>query len=182
MGKILTKKFFERSAIIVAEELIGKFLVTKNHKYLITETEAYEGKDDLASHASRGKTKRNGVMFGEAGKFYVYLVYGMHYMLNVVTGEVGHPGAVLIRGIVPSEAAEIAFPASDGINGPGKITKILNIDTKFNEQRACREIGLWLEDNSQKIPKKLIKKAPRVGVTYAGPSWSNKLWRFVYRY
>ena len=182
MQKLLSKKFFERSAVEVAENLIGKYLVSKKYgKFLITETEAYEGPDDLASHASKGRTKRTEVMFGEAGVFYVYLVYGMYYMLNVVCGKKGHPAAVLIRGVVPLEAAEMVFPASNGIDGPGKVTKFLNMGKELNDKKAAPETGLWFEDSGLMITKTKIKKTPRVGVTYAGPVWSNKLWRFVYR-
>lgn len=171
MNGVLGKKFFERSAVTVAEDLIGKYLVVSSkhqgkktiQKYLITETEAYEGIEDRASHASRGKTERNEVMFGEAGIFYVYFVYGMHYMLNIVTGKKEHPSAVLIR-------------AAGEFNGPGKLTKNLKIDKKFNSEKAVRESGLWFEYCPKQ--KFAIKKLPRVGVNYAGPVWSKKLWRF----
>ena len=114
MHKALHEDFFCRDTLIVAEELLGKFLVRKTPDGIlagmITEVEAYDGPLDKACHAHRGKTPRNAPMFGPGGFFYVYFVYGMHWMLNVVTGEAGDPAAVLIRGI-------------QGWDGPGKLTK-----------------------------------------------------------
>lgn len=170
MRKILKKDFFNRDTKIVAKELLGKFLVRKiddNEIFaMITKTEAYDGPHDLASHASKGKTKRTKVMFGHPGIFYVYLVYGMYDMLNVVTREKEYPAAVLIRGV-------------ENFNGPGKVTKFFGIDKKFNNVVARKSTGLWFEDRGVKIPKSHIKKLPRVGVNYAGPIWSAKKWRFV---
>src|SRR3989344_3975718 len=123
MQKVLDKNFFNRPVIIVAEDLIGKFLVReidgRKIAYMITETEAYDGEKDLACHASRGRTKRVRVMYSEAGVFYVYLVYGMHVMLNIVTGRRGYPAAVLIRGV-------------EGIRGPGKLTRSIRIGLELN--------------------------------------------------
>ena len=154
----------------MARDLLGKYLVRRIRKrtlaYKITETEAYEGPRDKASHASRGKTPRNEVMFGEAGRFYVYFVYGFHYMLNIVTDKKDYPSAVLIRGV-------------EGISGPGRITKKLKITKKFNGEYASPKNGLWFENRGLKIAAKNIKKTPRIGVAYAGPAWSKKLYRFV---
>lgn len=170
MKKILKKKFFERSAITVAEELIGMYLIRKVgdeiYEEMITEAEAYEGPDDLASHASKGKTPRTEVMFGEAGILYIYFIYGMYNMLNIVTGRKDHPSAVLIRG-------------TEHINGPGRLTKALQIDRRANKKKAEPETGVWFEDRGIKIDKKLIKKTARIGVSYAGPVWEKKEYRFV---
>src|SRR3954469_11003653 len=104
MKKVLSNTFFDRDTATVAQELLGTFLVRKIGRKeiaaMITETEAYDGPHDLASHASKGKTQRTEIMFGHPGNFYIYLVYGMHEMLNIVTREHGYPAAVLIRGIV----------------------------------------------------------------------------------
>lgn len=169
MRRVLDASFFERSAPVVALELLGKYLVCRagmsEHAHLITEVEAYEGHDDRASHASKGKTPRTAVMFGPPGHWYVYLVYGMHEMLNVVTGPTGHPGAVLIRGV-------------EGIEGPGRVTKRLGIDRRLNTLPATKKAGLWIEDRGVRIAPRKIQKTPRIGVAYAG-EWAHKPWRFV---
>jgi DNA-3-methyladenine glycosylase len=174
MRKIIGKEFFNRDTRIVARELLGAFLIRKiNGKELavqITETEAYDGLSDLASHASRGKTSRTQVMFGHPGNFYVYLCYGVHEMLNVVTREDGYPAAVLIRGGVVESGLKL--------DGPGKLTKFLDIDRKLNNVSADRLNGLWFEDRGAIVSRR-IQKLPRVGVAYAGPVWSAKKWRFA---
>lgn len=133
---------------------------------MITETEAYDGPDDRASHASRGRTARTEAMFGSPGRFYVYLCYGLHFMLNIVTGPEDYPAAVLIRGVL-------------GFNGPGKLTHALKIDKNLNAQRASVRSGLWFEDRGFAVEKSFIEKTPRVGVAYAGPVWSQKPYRFI---
>lgn len=174
--KIIKGKFFIRDTKIVAEELLGKFLVRKiggkEISAMITETEAYDGSNDKASHAFKGKTDRTKVMFGRPGIFYVYLCYGMYFMLNVVTREKSYPAAVLIRGAVTKESNTV-------LNGPGKITKFLKIDKSFNGRNAKKATGLWFEDREVKISGAKIKKSARIGVGYAGPKWAVKKWRFV---
>ncbi len=170
MRKVLSEKFFARGALVVAQELLGKFLVRKRGEReearMITEVEAYDGHLDKASHASRGETERNKPMWGPPGRFYVYLVYGMHDMLNMVTGREGYPAAVLIRAV-------------EGCDGPGKLTKRLKIDRKMNGKKISRTTGLWVEDRGVVIAKKDVKKSPRIGVHYAGPVWSKKPYRFL---
>ena len=167
---ILKKSFFRRDTRIVARELLGKFLVRKAGKreraFMITETEAYDGFTDKASHAHRGKTPRNEVMFGTAGNWYIYFVYGVHHMLNIVTDEKEYPAAVLIRSVL-------------GIVGPGRVTKHLGIDRSLNTKPADKESGLWIENKGVVIPKARIQKTPRVGVAYAGKVWSKKPYRFI---
>lgn len=168
MRKVLSQKFFNRPTLKVAKELLGKYLVREiNGKEIalqITEVEAYDGFEDKASHASRGKTLRNEVMFGPAGYFYVYFIYGVHWMLNVVTGEKDYPAAVLLR-----EAGDIS--------GPARLTKFLKIDKKLNGQKAGRQSGLWFEDRG--ISPNKVTRTPRIGVHYAGPVWSNRKYRFI---
>ena len=168
MNKVLGKEFFNRDTKTVAEDLIGKFLVRKisgkTISAMITETEAYDGFEDKASHASKGKTKRTEIMYGHPGHFYIYLCYGMYYMLNISTREHGYPAAVLIRGV-------------EGAEGPGKLTRFLKIERKLNGKVARKSSGLWVEDRGGKRLK--IKKTPRIGVDYAGPVWTAKKWRFV---
>jgi len=154
---------------VVARDLVGKFLVRKIRgkeiALMITETEAYEGENDLASHASRGRTARNAPMWDEARHFYVYLVYGVHEMLNVVTGKHNYPAAVLVRGV-------------EGCTGPGRVTRALNVTRTLNGKRAVPESGLWFEDRGVRIAPRRIKRTPRVGVAYAG-DWASKPYRFV---
>ena len=171
MARVLNGIFYGRSTLVVAEDLLGKRLCRRlpSGKILrarITETEAYEGFDDRASHAHRGPTPRNVVMFGPPGKAYVYLCYGMHWLLNITTREDGFPAAVLIRGV-------------EGFEGPGRLTRKLKIDSAFNEQRLTRVNGLWVEDDGAVVAKERIQRLPRVGVDYAGPEWAAKPWRFL---
>ena len=146
---------------------------------MITEVEVYDGPNDLASHASKGLTERTKVMFGPAGYWYVYLVYGMYRMLNIVTREKGYPAAILIRGITISNIRKSDFLILDG---PGKVTKYFQISKSFNGIKAAPKSGLWIEDGGVTISKKLIAKNERVGVDYAGPFWAKKNWRFCMKY
>lgn len=169
MRKLLDKKFFLRPTLIVAKELLGKYLVLeKNGKRieaLITEVEAYDGFEDKASHASRGQTPRNKIMFEEGGRWYIYFCYGMHHMLNVTTGERDYPAAVLIRAI-------------DKAKGPGRVTKYFGIDKCYNEKPASKKTGLYIEDRGVKIDPKKIRKTARTGVDYAGLVWAKKEYKF----
>jgi DNA-3-methyladenine glycosylase len=179
MGKTLQKSFFERSTLTVARGLLGKYLVRRYPSTgsgrrsrvvaaMITEVEAYDGPHDKASHASRGRTKRNAPMFGPAGYWYVYFTYGMHWMLNIVTGREGYPAAVLIRGV-------------ENVNGPARVTKFFKIGKGFNNKKARRRTGLWIENRGARISPSYIKRSSRIGVPYAGPLWAKKRWRFHIR-
>ena len=156
----------------LARGLLGKFLVRATPRgpvaAMITEVEAYDGEHDRACHARNGRTARNAVMYAPGGVWYVYLCYGVHELLNLVTGPRGYPAAVLIRGV-------------DGANGPGRLTKALRIDRRLNGAPASPEGGLWIEDRGVRVTRGAIKAAPRVGVDYAGPVWARKPWRFVLR-
>ncbi len=169
-NKVLDKSFFKKDAFFVAENLLGKYLVRRYRKkeiaLKINEVEIYDGFEDKASHASKGKTKRNAPMFNEGGVFYVYLIYGMYDMLNVVCGKKGHPSAILIRG-------------AGKLNGPGKLTKFLKINRSFNGKKIKKKTKLWIEDRGEVVSKKDIKKTPRIGIGYAGEIWSKKLLRYV---
>lgn len=166
---ILSLDFFARDTLQVAEELLGKYLVRRRQDkitaHLITEVEAYEGPEDLASHARFGETQRSKVMFGPPGVFYVYKIYGIHWMLNIVTREERSPSAILIRGL-------------EGVTGPGRLTSFLEIDHHFIGKKAIPETGLWLEDKGVQVPSEEIVKGPRIGVDYAGPIWSQVHYRF----
>ena len=163
----LNENFYNLNAIEVAPLLLGKFLCRKIEdkiiKFKITETEAYYGENDTACHASKGKTKRAKTLYKQGGIAYVYLYYGIHSMLNVITGEVNFPQAVLIRGI-------------QNYNGPGKLTKYLKIDTSFNEENLITSNRLWIENN--KTVTNYIS-TPRIGINYAIEEYRYKLWRFL---
>lgn len=169
MKRVLGPDFFNRPALTVARELIGKYLVrrvgSKVVALMITETEAYFGFDDLGSHASRGKTVRNTPMYMEAGTIYVYFTYGMHWMLNLVCGRKEYPAAVLLRG-----AGEVV--------GPARLTKFLQIDKSLNTLPMGKKAGLWVEDRGVLVPPRQIKKTPRIGIPNRGV-WTSKPWRFV---
>ncbi len=159
----------DRNTVRLARWLLGKVLVHESAggrvAAVITEVEAYHGESDLACHASRGRTARTEVMYREGGCWYVYLCYGVHEMLNLVTGPAGHPAAVLIRGL-------------EGVQGPGRLTKRLGSDRRLNGAPAEPRSGLFLEDHGTVIPRGRWRSGPRIGVDYAGPVWSAKPWRF----
>jgi len=164
----LTSDFFLRDVLTVAPDLVGKTLVRvfedgTTGRLTITETEAYRGSEDKACHASRGKTPRNGVMFGEGGVIYVYFVYGMHWMLNFVTGHAGDASAVLIRG-------------AGGVTGPGRVGRLLALDRSFYGEKLTSSPRLWIEDSDLKVQ---VKSLPRVGIPYAGEPWISMPWRYV---
>jgi DNA-3-methyladenine glycosylase len=170
MAKIIGKNFFHQPTLTATENLLGKYLVRKIYRkkiaLIITEVEAYDGPRDRASHAARGQTPRNAPMFEEGGIWYIYFTYGMHWMLNIVTGPRRYPAAVLIRG-----AGEIS--------GPARLTKFLKIDSRLNGAPAAKKSGLWIEDRGVKINPRDIKRTARIGVSYAGPVWSKKRYRLL---
>ncbi len=158
-----------RNTVALARWLLGKVLVRSTPAgrttWLITEVEAYHTERDLACHAAKGRTKRTEVMYREGGHWYVYLCYGVHEMLNLVTGPADHPAAVLFRGV-------------EGVAGPGRLTKRLGIRRDLNGARVAPESGLHLEDHDVVVPRREIKSGPRVGIDYAGKVWAAKPWRF----
>jgi DNA-3-methyladenine glycosylase len=167
---MLSPKFFSGHADDVALQLLGKAIVRRRGRqllsYKITETEAYMGPHDLACHAAKGSTKRTQVMFGPPGTFYVYLIYGIHWMLNVVTGEVGYPAAVLIRAV-------------ETISGPGRVTRALAVTGALNGRPASQRTGLWFADRGDTPRPSEVIRTARIGVAYAGRIWSAKEYRFV---
>jgi DNA-3-methyladenine glycosylase len=175
MDRRIKRSFFARPAKAIAPELLGKFLVRKmpdgsHQEGMITEVEAYVGKEDLASHAAGGRrTKRNEVMFGPPGHAYIYFTYGMHWLLNVVCSSVDDPQAVLIRGL-------------DVVSGPARLTKLLDINKELNGEDLVESKILWLENRSSSgrpdVRPSDIKVTPRIGVDYAG-EWKNKPLRFL---
>lgn len=168
MNSRLNHSFYRRDVLEVAPQLLGKTLVRRfpdgnSLRVTITEVEAYKGTDDLGCHASKGMTQRNRVMFDNGGLVYVYLIYGMYWMLNVVTSTHSEPQAVLIRGVT-------------GAEGPGKLTRLLKIDGSFYGEDLVESNRIWIEDNGIKAD---YITTPRIGIDYAGPYWSKVPWRFV---
>ena len=167
-GIIITERsFFTRDVLEVAPGLLGKVLAVKSEndlirRFIISDTEAYRGSDDKACHASKGRTPRTEIMFHRGGRLYVYFVYGMYWMLNIVTGMENDPQAVLIRGL-------------KGCTGPGRVTKLIGIDRSFYGEDLTTSSRIWIED--QGITP-VYKTGPRVGVDYAGEPWTSMLWRF----
>jgi len=189
MGKISRKlklAFFKRPTLKVAEGLLGKYLVVKRGGRIfagkIVETEAYIGEDDLACHASRGRTNRSETLYQKAGAIYVYLVYGMYHCLNIVTEREHFPSAVLIRAVEPVDGIEVMkkLRKTDALrnlaSGPGKLCMAFGIDKKMNGQNVFG-VEIYIEDRGEKIIAKDIVRAKRVGVDYAG-ACAHYPWRF----
>jgi DNA-3-methyladenine glycosylase len=171
----LEQAFFRRPTTTVARELLGVKLVREFNGIvlsgMITETEAYLGPNDSACHASKGQTPRNSVMFRPAGVAYVYFVYGMHFMLNIVTEPEGKPCAVLIRAINPLTGQEQmeALRGKQGrnlSNGPAKLCQALAIDRSLNGWDVTKGRLLWLE-SYRKVRAESIKSGARIGIDYA---------------
>ncbi len=164
----LTAEFFQRDVLEVAPDLLGKVLVRqfgdgRQISGRIIEVEAYRGTDDLACHASKGRTPRTEIMFGPGGYVYMYLVYGMYWMLNFVAGEPDVPQAVLLRGV-------------DSVVGPGRLTKQFEIGRDFYGESLEDSQRLWVEDHSCLIE---LETVPRIGIKYAGEYWASRPWRFT---
>jgi len=163
----LKRDFFRQDVLKVAPDLLGKILVRKFEdgrelRLGITEVEAYRGVEDQACHARFGKTERNKIMWGKAGLVYVYLIYGMYWMLNLVTGEEDEPQAVLIRGL-------------EGVSGPGRVGKLLELDKSFYGEDVVISERLWIEEG--RLEGEIVR-SERVGVEYAGV-WTRKRWRWL---
>jgi DNA-3-methyladenine glycosylase len=182
---LLPKSFYLQPTLKIAQDLLGCFLVRRFPdgrvaRYMIVETEAYDGPRDKGSHASRGRTPRNQPMFETGGIAYVYFTYGMHYMLNVVAGGMDYPAAVLIRAVAPTELI-IPFPAKNKIstNGPAKLTKFLAIDKSFDGLPLyTKKHSLWIEGRAKHFmlkPGDVVAK-PRIGIDYA-EEYKDKPWR-----
>ena len=153
--------FYHRPCLEVAHDLVGKVLVCGDKRLRISETEAYVGEADTACHAHKGKTRRTEVMYMQAGTIYIYLCYGIHWLLNIVTGEENEPEAVLIRACRDAE-------------GPGKLTKRLGITGDLNRQSICDE-ALFIEDDGFQCE---VVTDKRVGIAYATQEDQDRPWRF----
>ena len=173
----LPRTFYSRDTHVVAKDLLGKLLVRKKDELnfigRICEVESYVGEDDRASHASKGKTKRTEVMYGEAGHAYIYMIYGMYYCLNVATEVENFPAAVLIRACEPIENI---FSKTDG---PGKLCREFFIDRTLNMHDLTTSSELYIADDGMQISPQSIIATPRIGVAYAGDDAALP-WRYLY--
>jgi len=184
----LPQKFYNREVTLVARDLLGKRLVRsigdQRVSGVIVETEAYRGEEDLACHARHGRTRRTEVMYGRAGKAYVYFTYGMHWLFNAVCGEVGFPAAVLVRSILPVEGQEIIRQNRPGrseplwTNGPGKLTQALQVTGTLNGVDLTNPDGnLWIE-NGEPLPEDKVYTTARIGLGSTPEPWKSIPWRF----
>ena len=183
----LTRAFYEQNTIDVAKRLLGKYLVRKHTdgKTIgrIVETEAYIGPHDLACHASKGRTARTEVMFGPAGRAYVYFIYGFYNMLNLVTEAKDYPAAVLIRAVEPVDGIDLMKERRKSnvlrnlASGPGKLCQAFAVDRSLNGESLSSNV-LYLEDRGEPSPK--FQATARIGVDYAG-KWKYKPYRFLIR-
>jgi len=168
MSRRLEREFYRQDVLVVAPQLLGQKLVRvypngTRATFVITETEAYRGGEDMACHASRGQTPRNRVMFGDGGHLYMYLIYGMYWMLNVVTGTVDVPQAVLFRGLPEA-------------SGPGRLTRLIRVDKEFYGEDLVRSGRIWIEETGVRPG---YSAGSRVGIDYAGDPWKDMPWRFL---
>ena len=164
----LGKDDFAVDAVTAAKALVGVWLCRRMAdgtvvRRRITETEAYCGEEDTACHAHKGRTARTDVMYSAGGCAYIYLCYGMHEMLNIVTGPKDRPEAVLIRGV-------------EGLEGPGRLTRLLSIDRALNREDLVSSDRLWLESDGAYVK---FTAAPRIGIAYASRRDQNRKWRFT---
>jgi DNA-3-methyladenine glycosylase len=183
MASVILKKlplsFYLRNNVVqIAKDLIGKILVTNWNGELtsgrIVETEAYEGEIDKASHASKGRTKRTEVIFGEGGKAYVYLCYGLHQMFNIVTNQKAAAHAILIRAVEPTEGIPVMLMRTGKqkldntlTRGPGNVGKAFGFHTSHCGLSMQSE-ELYIADDGYKVKRNYIVPSPRIGVDYAG--------------
>lgn len=175
----LPVEFYEREDVVqIAKELIGKVLVTawngERTVGRIVETEAYAGQVDKASHAYKGRTKRTEVMFGEGGKAYVYLCYGIHQMFNIVTNVKNRPHAILIRAVEPMDGIDFMLQRTGKkvadfslTRGPGNVGRALGFHTT-QCGLPLQSDELYIADDGYQVPQGLIAASPRIGVAYAG--------------
>ena len=166
--KRLSRNDYAVDAVTAAKALVGAWLCRRLEngtvmRRRITETEAYCGEDDTACHAHKGRTPRTDVMYSTGGCAYIYLCYGMHEMLNIVTGPEGRPEAVLIRGV-------------EGAEGPGRLTKLLYINRSLNREDLVASERLWLESSGSRVK---FTAAPRIGIGYASKRDQSRKWRFT---
>lgn len=179
---ILPQRFYARDVVDVARDLLGKVIRHERVALRITEVEAYRWPGDTACHARSGRTARNAAIWGPPGHAYVYLCYGLHHMLNLVTGEDGEASAVLVRACEPVDGLVTIRRRRGGKNGPvlltgpGKVARALALDTTFSHHPLWRAGGLTVEDAP---PPAAILVGTRIGIDYALPEHRALPWRFA---
>ena len=183
---MLPRSFYERDTLTVAQELLGKTLVRKTAdgvtSGIIVETEAYLGKIDDAAHSYKKNSKRVTVQYGPAGFSYIYFIYGMHTCMNVTSGPLGSPEAILIRALEPKDGIELMRKRRNTekiknlCNGPGKLCQAMNITRELYGVDLCsHDDGLWIESGLENIE---ISATKRINIDYAVNCRDN-LWRFI---
>ena len=175
MNERLKANFYHKSALHLAQDLLGKYLVRETRKGTkvgrIVETEAYLGEKDRAAHSFQGRrTERTKVLYLSGGRIYIYLVYGMYWQLNITAGGKNQPECVLIRALETEDNIKLT-------NGPGKLCRYLDLDKSFYGENLVTSLKIWLEDRHQVIRPNQIIATPRVGIDYA-QEWKNKPLRF----
>lgn len=185
---VLPRTSYDRPVLVVARTLLGKKLVFENEGHTLSasilETEAYDGEADQACHARRGKTPRVVPMYGEAGHAYIYFTYGMHWLLNAVTGAVGYPAAVLIRAVYPQEGLALMAERRAGqefshwCDGPAKLTRAFGIDGEHNTADLCNPLSPLRVEAGFDLPDELVQCGPRVGLGKTPEPWLSLPWRF----
>lgn len=173
--KSLGRSFYTRPTLIVAKDLLGKYIFRKAGKKILSgkiiETEAYIGPQDRASHAYGGKrTPRNEAEYLTGGHVYIYLVYGMYWQFNITTSGRDKPECVLIR----------ALDVGPETSGPGKLCRYLKLDKSFYGEDLVRSRRIWFEDRGEDTASSQIRATARIGIDYAGPYWSRRKWRFLF--
>jgi DNA-3-methyladenine glycosylase len=185
----LGRDFFNRETLQVARELLGMRLVRIDSRQrlsgVIIEAEAYRGEEDQGCHAHAGRTPRTRVMYGPPGHAYIYFTYGMHWMLNFVTEEVGYPAAVLIRAVHPLEGLHLISkrrepqPPQRWTDGPAKLCQAFGIDGSLNAHDICSPDAQIFVEHGDPIPDSSVTKSPRVGLNNVPEPWKSIPWRFM---
>lgn len=187
--KRLDRDFFRQPTVEAAKKLLGHRLVhidSQNRRLsgIVVEAEAYVGTQDLACHAKSGKTKRNASMWGPPGHAYVYLTYGIHWMLNLVTEREGFPAAILLRGIWPIEGIPLMVERREGrqfhelVDGPAKMCQALNIDGSWDGHDLCAPISKLFIEVDLTIKSTSVTRSPRIGLNSVPEPWRSIPWRF----
>ena len=188
--KKLDRNFFDRPTLTVSRELLGKKIVKiendgSYYSGIINEVEAYIGETDMACHARVGLTERTKTLYDEAGTLYIYLIYGMYWMLNIVTESRGFPAAILIRSIIPTHGIDMMInnrhqSIAQLTNGPAKFTKSFNIDKSWNGYNICSKTSKIFVTSDTSVNKFLTKYNPRKGINNTPEPWRSLAWNISY--